>query len=81
MMLGWIPFLQPMNAMQSVWYIFLIPMAFGIAVVYRSLREESYTTYWRSVAVMTSQIVFGIVAIAIVLGVFVQFFIPLLNQP
>ncbi len=80
-MLDWIPFLQPMNAMQSVWYIFLIPMAFGIAVVYRSLREESYTTYWRSVTVMTSQIVFGIVAIAIVLGVFVQFVIPLLNQP
>jgi len=81
MMLAWIPFLQPMNAVQSVWYPLLIPMAFGIAVIYRSLREESYSTYWRSVVIMTSQIVFGIAAIAIALGAFVQFVIPLLSQP
>ena len=42
-MLAWIPFLEPMNAMQSVWYIFIIPMAFGIAVVYRAMREDTYT--------------------------------------
>jgi hypothetical protein len=81
MMLAWIPFLQPMNALQSTWYLLLIPMAFGIAVIYRALREESYTTYWRSVVVLSGQIVFGIAAIAVVLGMFVQFAIPLLSQP
>lgn len=80
-MLAWIPFLQPMNAVQSVWYFLLIPMAFGIAVIYRSLREESYLTFWRSVVIMTVQIVVGIAAIAIALGAFVQFVIPLLSQP
>jgi hypothetical protein len=80
-MLAWTPFLEPMNAMQPVWYLLLLPMAFGISVVYRSLREYSYTLYWRSVVVMTSQVVFGIVAIAIMLGLFVQFVIPLLNLP
>ena len=79
MMLSWIPFLEPMNAMQSVWYIFIIPMSFGISVVYRSLRESTYTTYWCSVVLMTIQIVLGIVAIAVALGIFVQFVIPLLN--
>jgi hypothetical protein len=78
-MIAWIPFLEPMNAMQSLWYLLLIPMAFGIAVVYRSLRERSYTTYWRSVLVMTGQIVVGIIALAITLGFFVQQVIPLLN--
>mgnify|MGYP001366658129 CR=1 FL=1 len=78
-MLAWIPFLEPMNAMQSVWYIFIIPMSFGISVVYRSLRESTYTTYWCSVVLMTIQIVLGIVAIAVALGIFVQFVIPLLN--
>ena len=78
-MLAWIPFLEPMNAMQSVWYVFIIPMAFGISVVYRSLRESTYTTYWRSVALMTTQIVLGIAAIAVALGIFVQVVIPLLN--
>ena len=78
-MIAWIPFLEPMNAMQPLWYLLLIPMAFGIAVVYRSLRERSYTTYWRSVLVMTGQIVVGIIALAITLGFFVQQVIPLLN--
>lgn len=80
-MMAWIPFMQPMNALQSTWYFLLIPMAFGIAVIYRALREESYATYWRSVVIMTGQIVLGIAAIALVLGMFVQFIIPLLNQP
>ena len=80
-MLAWIPFFGPMNALQSWWYLLLLPMAFGIAVVYRSLRERSYSTYWRSVLVMTGQVVVGIVALAAVLGVFVQYVIPLLNSP
>lgn len=80
-MLAWTPFLEPMNAMQSIWYLLLLPMSFGIAVVYRALREETYTTYWRSVLVMTAQIVFGIAAIAVALAIFVQYVVPLLNQP
>ena len=81
MSLGWIPFLEPMNAVQAVWYLLLIPMAFGISIVYRAMREETYLTYWRSVVVMSSQIILGIVAIAIFLGLFVQLIIPLLSQP
>ena len=80
-MLAWIPFLEPMNAAQTWWYLLLIPMAFGISVVYRSLRETSYTTYWRSVFVMTLQIVVGIAILSIAIGVFVQLAIPLINPP
>jgi hypothetical protein len=79
--LAWTPFLEPMNAMQSIWYLLLLPMSFGIVVVYRALREEIYATYWRSVLVMTAQIVFGIAAIAVALAIFVQYVVPLLNQP
>ena len=80
-MLAWTPFIEPMNAMQSVWYLLLLPMVFGISVVYRALREKQYATYWRSVAIMTGQVVIGIVGIAVALGLFVQIVIPLLNQP
>ena len=80
-MLAWIPFLEPMNALQGLWYLLLVPMSFGIAVVYRSLREQTYATYWRSVFIMTGQVVFGIAAIAVALMVFVQWIIPILNQP
>ena len=80
-MLAWIPFLEPMNALQGLWYLLLVPMSFGIAMVYRSLREQTYATYWRSVFIMTGQVVFGIAAIAVALMVFVQWIIPILNQP
>ena len=80
-MIAWIPFLEPMNAMQPWWYVLLIPMAFGISVVYRALRESSYATYWRSVSIMTGQIVVGICAIAVAIGIFVQLIIPVLNSP
>jgi ABC-type cobalamin transport system permease subunit len=56
-------------------------MAFGIAVVYKALREITYATYWRCVLVMTAQIVCGIAAIAFAIGIFVQFVIPHLNSP
>ena len=81
MTLAWIPFFEPMNSIQSVWYVLLIPMAFGIAVVYKALREITYATYWRCVLVMTAQIVCGIAAIAFAIGIFVQFVIPHLNSP
>jgi hypothetical protein len=80
-MLAWTPLLEPMNAMQSVWYLLLLPMVFGISIVYRALREKQYANYWRSVAIMTGQVVIGIVGIAAALGLFVQIVIPLLNQP
>ena len=81
MTLAWTPFLEPMNALQPAWYLLLLPLVFGIAVIYRAIREENYSVYWRSVAIMTGQVVLGIVAIALALGLFVQFVIPLLNQP
>ena len=81
MTLAWTPFLEPMNAVQSIWYVLLIPLVFGISVVYRALRENQYATYWRSVAIMTGQVVIGIVGIALALGIFVQVVIPILNQP
>lgn len=80
-MLAWIPFLEPMSSMQTWWYLLLIPMAFGISIVYRSLREGSYTTYWHSVLLMTGQIIVGIIALAVSLGIFVQLVLPVLNSP
>ena len=80
-MLAWTPFLEPMNAMQTWWYLLLIPLAIGISVIYRSLRENSYNAYWRSVFVMTVQIVVGIAAISLAVGLFVQLAIPLINPP
>ena len=70
-----------MNAVQTWWYLLLIPMALGISIIYRSLRETTYNKYWKSVFVMTTQIVVGVSVLSITIGAFVQLVIPLLNQP
>ena len=33
-----IPFVGPMNWMQSVWYVSLVPLAIGIAMIYKAIR-------------------------------------------
>ena len=76
-LLAWIPFLEPMNWLQGVWYVLLIPLAFGIAVSYKAMRVTDLRTYWRQVGVMTSQIVVVITALAVALIIFVKLLLPL----
>ncbi len=73
---SWIPFVGPMNWMQSVWYISLIPLAIGIAMIYKAIRVTHLRTYWAQVGMLSVQIVCTIVLLAIALIVFVQFIIP-----
>jgi ABC-type cobalamin transport system permease subunit len=80
-MLGWIPFLEPMNALQPWWYLLLVPMAFGISVIYKALHEDNLMKYWRSVTVMATQIVLGISLLAVAIGLFIQLVIPAITQP
>ena len=81
MMVVWIPFLEPMNAIQPWWYFLLIPMSFGISVIYKALHEDNFLKYWRTVFVMTTQVVLGISLLAVGIGLFIQIVIPLVTQP
>ena len=74
--LGYIPFLDPMNIFHEWWYLLLVPLAFGISVIYRALKMTSLTRYWRAVGMMTARIVLGMIALALVLVVLVQVVIP-----
>tara|TARA_Y100001968_G_C19342270_1_gene710147 strand:- start:434 stop:676 length:243 start_codon:yes stop_codon:yes gene_type:complete len=80
-MLAWIPFIEPCNALQSVWYLLLIPLSLGISLMYRAIRETSAGDYWRSVNIMTVQIVVVIAALGVGLGFVVELLIPMLNSP
>lgn len=80
-MVAWIPFLEPLNAMQPWWYLLILPMAFGISVIYKALHENNALNYWRSVFVMTTQIVLGISLLAVVIGLFIQLVVPLVTLP
>ena len=76
--LAWIPFLEPINALQPWWYLLLVPLSFGISVIYKSMRLPRLERFWRQVAIMTTQIVLAMVALAIGLAVLIQVVIPLL---
>jgi hypothetical protein len=76
--IAYIPFLYPIGALHEWWYFLLIPLAFGVSVIYKAMRLPRLDEYWRRVAVMTIQIVLVMVALAVGLAVLIQVVIPLL---
>ena len=77
LLIAWTPFIGPMNSMQSLWYLFLVPLAFGIAMIYKAIRTTHLRSYWRQVTALTLQIVLAITAMAIALILFVRYVLPL----
>ncbi len=78
MLLSYIPFLHPMSIFHQWSYLLLIPLSFGISVIYKALRLPVLDSFWREVAIMTTQIVLAMIALAIGLAVLVQVIVPLI---
>jgi len=77
-LLAYIPFVEPLHALQDWWYLLLIPLAFGISVIYKALRSSTLDHYWQHVLVMTGQIIAAMIALSLVLVVLVQVLVPLI---
>lgn len=75
---GYVPFVDPINVFHDWWYLLLIPLSFGISVIYRALKMRDLDRFWRAVAMMTVQIVLVMAALAVALVVLVELTIPLL---
>lgn len=78
LVLSYIPFVHPINAFFTWWYLLLIPLSLGIAMVYKALRVQDLRTYWREVGVMVLQIILAMVGLAVALWILVQIVLPLL---
>ena len=76
MTMAWIPFLQPMPELVSLWYVLCIPLVIGVAMVYKALWIPEGRSWGQQVSVMSALLVVGLVALAVVLGLFVQVVIP-----
>jgi hypothetical protein len=74
--LAYIPFITPIHALLSWWYLLLIPLAFGISVIYKALRVGDLSRFWPQVFVMTVQIVVGMIALAAALMFLVLWLVP-----
>lgn len=73
---GYVPFVDPINIFHNWWYLLLIPLSFGISVIYRALKMQDLDRFWRAVAMMTVQIVLVMAALAVALMVLVELTIP-----
>ncbi len=77
MLLAWRPFLDPIDA-HGWWFLLVVPMSFGIAVVYRAVRMPTLDGYWKRVLVLTAQIVVSMILLGIASYLFVQVVVPAL---
>ncbi len=77
-MTAYIPFLDPINLFHDWWYLLLVPLAFGISVIYRALKLQSLDHYWRAVIAMTAQIILALIGLGIGLVILVVLIIPML---
>lgn len=77
MMLGWRPFLDPIDA-HAWWFALMVPLALGISVAYRAIRLERVGDgrYWWSVVVMTVQVVAAMILLGAASYVFIQVIVP-----
>ena len=75
-LLAWTPFINSLNIFHTCWYLLLLPLSLGISVVYKAVRMNDLTRFWREVAIMTTQVVLAMIALAILVAVLVQVVIP-----
>ena len=76
--LAYIPFVHPINALHDWWYLLIVPLSFGIAVIYKAMRLATLERFWRQTAIMTTQIVVYMAALAVALVLLFQLLVPLL---
>lgn len=77
LLLAWRPFLDPLN-LHGVWWAFLVPLSLGISVAYKAVRVPNFEGYWRQVALMTVQIILGMVVLWVVAFIVLGYVIPLI---
>ena len=80
--MSWRPFIDPLNvafpAVDDYWFLFLIPVSFGIALAYKAVRAKDMRHFPREVLVMTAQIVLGMFLLGVASFVFLQWVLPLI---
>lgn len=73
---SYVPFIEPLHVVNQWWYVMLIPLAFGIAMIYKAMRMPSLRDFWRQVVIMTTQIILAMIGLALALTILVQIVIP-----
>ncbi|MBL4591826.1 MAG: hypothetical protein JKY96_07690 [Phycisphaerales bacterium] len=75
--LAYTPFIDAL-AVHDEWYLLIIPIAFFIAIGYKSVRCYDMKNYLREVFIFTMQILIGLGILAILSTVLITVLIPML---
>ena len=74
------PFIDPLPITGWFWWLTLIPLAFGVSMVYKAIRVSSnFNTYWREVLLMTLQILGAMIGLAIGVHILIEWLVPVLE--
>lgn len=63
-MIAWVPFLQPMPLPESVILFLVLPLCYGVAVVYKTLRAYRVGQIPRQAGLLAAYMTGGLVALA-----------------
>lgn len=80
--LAFAPFLEPLNALHGPWAWMLLPLALGIAVIFRAIREPEHRfwpRYIRGVAMLTLKITLGVLLLGVAFHLFARVWLPLVT--
>ncbi len=72
------PFLDPLD-LQRQWFLLLIPLAILISITWKAVRVSSFHAFWRPVLIMSAQIVFAMVGLAVGAYILVDIIVPMLG--
>lgn len=72
------PFIDPLpvSGVHKHWYLLLLPMSFGVAVVYKAVALQTMERYWQQVGYMTLQILVGMILLAVASYLLVMLYVP-----
>jgi hypothetical protein len=71
-LLAYTPFVQPLPGAWNLWYLLLLPLCLGVAVVYKSIKCASMRHVPREATVVFLSILGGIIFAAAVLAIIVK---------
>lgn len=74
------PFIDPLDA-HRLWWVFLVPLALLISLAYKAVRQPTLDHIVREVALMTAQVLIGMIALGAALFVFIEWIVPALVTP
>lgn len=76
-LLAFRPFLDPLP-LDNVWFLLVVPLSLGVAIVYKAVRATDQRAFYRGVVIMTAQTVAAMIALGLGFFLLVEYVLPLI---